>query len=181
MAGSAAVRAQTGVQRAGTYQEATDNKFTLGNAQEAGRNNRFDLAEDGRNNRADTAEAGRTDRAATAHGDRVASLDVRRNQISQQQQQFLTRLDAQSQNAIMSEATRLVANDLSGKTTLQSAVDQVLRQRGNLPSQAPAAAAPAPRIPQMPSGLPAGSQFSPSRRQWRDPSGQIYDANGNPV
>ena len=36
-------------------------------------------------------------------------------------------------------------------------------------------------IPPMPSSLPAGSQYSPSRRQWRDPSGKLFDETGAPV
>jgi hypothetical protein len=35
--------------------------------------------------------------------------------------------------------------------------------------------------PARPSGLPAGSQYSPSRNQWRDPNGRIYDAAGRPM
>lgn len=51
-------------------------------------------------------------------------------------------------------------------------------------------AAPTPRrqpqpgpqaAPTRPPNVPAGSAYSPSRRQWRDPSGIIYDANGQRV
>jgi len=46
------------------------------------------------------------------------------------------------------------------------------------PKPPPAAtAAPPPR----PATVPPGSQYSPSRKMWRDPSGKIYDAAGNPV
>ena len=46
----------------------------------------------------------------------------------------------------------------------------------------PQAATPAaPTASSRPSGVPEGSQFSPSRKMWRDPSGKIYDAQGNPV
>lgn len=38
-----------------------------------------------------------------------------------------------------------------------------------------------PQIPQRPAAVPRGSQYSPSRQQWRDPSGRIYDRDGNPV
>lgn len=37
--------------------------------------------------------------------------------------------------------------------------------------------APAP-VPARPSGVPAGSMYSPSRQMWRDPSGRLYDAKG---
>jgi hypothetical protein len=39
----------------------------------------------------------------------------------------------------------------------------------------------APVIPPVPTGLPPKSQWSPSRKMWRDPSGKIYDADGKPV
>lgn len=39
----------------------------------------------------------------------------------------------------------------------------------------------APAVPSLPKGLPAGSQFSPSRQQWRDPDGKLYDLNGAPL
>jgi len=32
-----------------------------------------------------------------------------------------------------------------------------------------------------PPSLPAGSQYSPSRKMWRTPDGKIFDASGNPV
>jgi hypothetical protein len=38
-----------------------------------------------------------------------------------------------------------------------------------------------PTAPTLPSGMPEGSQYSPSRKQWRDPSGKLYDANGKPL
>ena len=42
--------------------------------------------------------------------------------------------------------------------------------------------APPTTIPQMPQGVPAGSQYSPSRNAWRDPQrGVVYDASGNKV
>ena len=35
--------------------------------------------------------------------------------------------------------------------------------------------------PQRPQSVPQGSAFSPSRNQWRDPQGNLYDANGQRV
>jgi hypothetical protein len=32
-----------------------------------------------------------------------------------------------------------------------------------------------------PRGVPSGSQYSPSRRQWRDREGHLYEADGTPV
>ncbi|MEY4299845.1 MAG: hypothetical protein RIR25_1081 [Verrucomicrobiota bacterium] len=53
------------------------------------------------------------------------------------------------------------------------------------PSQAaPALArpvAPAPEIPPLPANLQPGSQYSPSRKMWRDPAGKIYNADGSPA
>jgi hypothetical protein len=40
---------------------------------------------------------------------------------------------------------------------------------------------PAQSIPQPPTSLPPGSQYSPSRKQWRDPNGRLYDAAGRPM
>lgn len=40
-------------------------------------------------------------------------------------------------------------------------------------------AAPAKIV--QPPGIPAGSQYSPSRKMWRDPDGEMYDASGKPV
>jgi hypothetical protein len=51
--------------------------------------------------------------------------------------------------------------------------------------QAPAAAAPrqAPtaRAPAAPQSVPAGSMWSPSRRQWRAPNGALFNADGSPL
>lgn len=38
-----------------------------------------------------------------------------------------------------------------------------------------------PVVPPAPSGVPAGSAYSPSRKQWRDPKGRLYNAQGQPV
>lgn len=43
------------------------------------------------------------------------------------------------------------------------------------------AVAVAPVAPPIPKGIPAGSQYSPSRKQWRDPQGKLYDASGAPL
>lgn len=57
-----------------------------------------------------------------------------------------------------------------------------MREAPTAPAATPRAKpAPAPVIPSLPQGLPAGSQYSPSRQMWRDPSGKLYDAGGNPV
>lgn len=39
----------------------------------------------------------------------------------------------------------------------------------------------APVAPAAPKGVPPGSQYSPSRKQWRDAKGKLYDASGAPV
>lgn len=56
-------------------------------------------------------------------------------------------------------------------------------------TEAPAAAAPAatpPAVktgaaPVIPQGVPPGSQWSPSRKMWRDSAGKLYDQSGKPV
>lgn len=37
------------------------------------------------------------------------------------------------------------------------------------------------QIPPYPPGVPPGSSYSPSRQMWRDASGQVYDASGQPA
>lgn len=44
-----------------------------------------------------------------------------------------------------------------------------------------AASAATSALPQLPSGVPAGSAYSPSRKMWRSPDGQIFDTSGKPV
>jgi hypothetical protein len=73
---------------------------------------------------------------------------------------------------------------------MQAAVEapDVVRQHildriSGRPSAAPAAGAPAqpPAAAALPAGIPPGSQYSPSRKQYRDPQGRLYDANGRPL
>ncbi len=47
----------------------------------------------------------------------------------------------------------------------------------------PAAGAPAaaPTAPVRPNNVPQGSAFSPSRNQWRDPQGNVFNADGSPA
>lgn len=52
---------------------------------------------------------------------------------------------------------------------------------GQVQADPPPRAQPAAQVPSRPPALPAGSQYSPSRGQWRDPSGRIYDREGRPV
>ena len=51
------------------------------------------------------------------------------------------------------------------------------RPHGAAPQQAATPAAPSA----VPPSLPPGSQYSPSRQQWRDPSGRLYNAQGEPI
>ncbi len=41
--------------------------------------------------------------------------------------------------------------------------------------------APATNAVQTPSNLPPGTMYSPSRKQYRDPSGKLYDSTGRPI
>lgn len=50
----------------------------------------------------------------------------------------------------------------------------------NAPAR-PATASPPPVAPPLPRGVPGGSLYSPSRGMWRDPSGNLYSANGAPA
>jgi hypothetical protein len=49
------------------------------------------------------------------------------------------------------------------------------------PAPTPAAPAPAAATPRRPLSVPPGSEYSPSRNQWRDGDGKIYDAYGKPL
>lgn len=50
---------------------------------------------------------------------------------------------------------------------------------GFVPGETPAPSQPGRVV--RPPNVPPGSQFSPTRNLWRDPSGRMYDQNGNPV
>ena len=52
---------------------------------------------------------------------------------------------------------------------------------GGAQAPAPPAAAQPAAIPQRPSQVPAGSQYSPSRKMWRDQNGVIYNERGEKV
>lgn len=52
---------------------------------------------------------------------------------------------------------------------------------GQVQADPPPRAQSATQVPPRPPALPAGSQYSPSRGLWRDPSGRIYDREGRPV
>ncbi len=45
----------------------------------------------------------------------------------------------------------------------------------------PGGGAAASPTPQRPPNVPEGSQYSPSRKQWRAPEGQMFNADGSPV
>lgn len=65
-----------------------------------------------------------------------------------------------------------------GMTAPPSAV-----QPGAAPAQAPAQAPAPPAAPPIPDALKAvpGLQFSPSRQQYKDGNGKVYDKDGNPI
>jgi hypothetical protein len=53
-------------------------------------------------------------------------------------------------------------------------------ERGLVPQQN--VEPPPPAIPPRPQAVPAGSQYSPSRRQWRDPrTNRVFDESGRPM
>lgn len=49
------------------------------------------------------------------------------------------------------------------------------------PPPAPEVKAPNTSSPTLPPGVPSGSQYSPKRKQWRDPTGKLYDETGKEV
>ena len=54
-------------------------------------------------------------------------------------------------------------------------------QQGGAPGAPPQQGGAPGAPPQRPQSVPQGSAFSPSRNQWRDPQGNLYDANGQRV
>jgi hypothetical protein len=58
-------------------------------------------------------------------------------------------LDNNTQNNIMSNATRMVAADFSGKMTLEKAVQQQMAQRSGSGSGSRPAPASAPKVPEI--------------------------------
>lgn len=81
---------------------------------------------------------------------------------------------------------KTVADPDTGEKTTEDSIDPkkaadfLSRQgRGDLAKGYATPAAPV--APPIPTGLPPGSQYSPSRKQWRDPSGKLYDAKGAPM
>lgn len=81
---------------------------------------------------------------------------------------------------------KTVVDPDSGDKTTQEAIDptkaaEFLTRQGR-PDLAKGYNQPAaPVAPPIPTGLPPGSQYSPSRKQWRDPKGKLYDAKGAPI
>lgn len=89
--------------------------------------------------------------------------------LPDEQKALVRRIIGQAQKAVpftQHDITMLESNK-SPSTT----INDVMKQRGLGGGNAPA----------MPKSLPSGSQYSPSRKQWRDPKGKIYDASGQPV
>jgi hypothetical protein len=62
---------------------------------------------------------------------------------------------------------------------------RILRHISGRDEEAPAATKPAggaqsPTLPARPSSVPAGSQYSPSRKMWRTPDGKLFNERGEP-
>lgn len=55
------------------------------------------------------------------------------------------------------------------------------RMQGLAPTDPGRSAPPAAPAVSRPPSIPLGSQYSPSRRMWRDPQGRTYDQQGNPL
>lgn len=81
---------------------------------------------------------------------------------------------------------KTVVDPDTGEKTTEDEIDpqkaaDFLRRQGRDDLAKGYAAAKAPVIPAIPKGVPPGSQYSPSRKMWRDPQGNLYDMNGSPV
>ena len=73
--------------------------------------------------------------------------------------------------------------ELMQKMVSAGEVDALVKARAGISPQPQTGAAPqatSAAIPPLPSGVPPGSQYSPSRKMWRDPTGKIYDSAGAP-
>lgn len=90
--------------------------------------------------------------------------------IPQQQKDLVTGIIGQMRQAI--PYTQHDVTALEQNKNPRATIGDVVKQR-SLGQQTGAA-------PPIPRGVPAGSQYSPSRRQWRDSTGQIYGADGQP-
>lgn len=77
----------------------------------------------------------------------------------------------------------LSAANLTATTTPYQNRELGDEESTDAPATQPAAAAPvAPGpLPPKPPHLPAGSQYSPSRKMWRTPDGKLFSASGAPV
>lgn len=117
--------------------------------------------------------------AASHEAERLYSLYAKENKSTDDPDGFVLNLDGSKANPgrwITDAKQRL----MSGKPL------------AGMPGSPPTAAAPAPitgpakvpppvAAPQLPAGVPSGSQFSPSRKMWRDPTGKMYTAAGQPA
>lgn len=88
----------------------------------------------------------------------------------------------------------VTASAEKNKVILQNAIDQANKDFFALfnATYRPPVRTPAPdhddkdkpspdATPTLPPGVPSGSQYSPSRKQWRSPDGKIYDESGKEV
>lgn len=115
-----------------------------------------------------------------AQKDRQASLELRRQALAQSGDLAAKRMVQTATNADLHNATQLVSAGMA--KDIPTALKQVQAGRGiQGGAQQPAAPAAAPAAPPVPQGVPAGSAFSPSRRMWRSPNGQFFDAEGRAV
>jgi hypothetical protein len=81
------------------------------------------------------------------------------------------------------ELGRMAQKDAAQDDSTDDYLTKLNRARANygLTPLGNTASTPQADIPSRPRNLPAGSAYSPSRKMWRDPQGNLYDASGNPL
>ena len=132
-----------------------------------------------------------TDEARSALIDKqkaVANSQIQRNEISS----LYPRLHIANVNAIMndyeSKNPPLLPSGMANPQWMPykdwltaGRPNTTMPLQGNASSSSAITSSGSTTIPPIPASLPTGSQYSPSLKQWRDSSGKLYDAFGNPL
>jgi hypothetical protein len=117
-------------------------------------------------------------------------LDIRRQALAVAHNDREQALAEHGNASTLFAATNIMRADPTGKTTLEQAYTQAdahnpsggtqPQQPAERPAQQPQAAAQQPKAAAQPAGVGQWMQ-NKATGQWRSPTGQIFDASGNPV
>jgi hypothetical protein len=134
----------------------------------------------------------RVNRDWFAGGAKIAvTEDEAESTIQTWREDYAAALQANDKSAKGKTFSQYVERRLMG-TTLPPATQSAILARAKMEdgppggaaqplSRAAPSAAATPSVPQRPATVPLGSAYSPSRKQWRDQQGQLYDEQGNKV